>query len=36
MGRACWHVLDGNSYDPGDDQGRQQHRAIVAPLIARA
>jgi len=36
MGRVWWHVLDGSSYDPGDDQGRQQHGAIVAPLMARA
>jgi hypothetical protein len=34
MGRMWWHALDGNRYDPSDNQRRKQHAAIVAPLMA--
>jgi hypothetical protein len=34
MGRVWRHVLDGGGDDPGDDEGRQQHGTIVAPLMA--
>src|SRR5262249_39828144 len=30
--RMWWHPLNGNGCDPRDDQDRQQHGAIVAPL----
>jgi len=31
--RMWWHPLYGNAYDPRDDQGRQEHGPILAPLM---